>query len=75
MSAELGDSELTHNMTETEVDGREWAVRHLSTALNADRLDETDYHVSLAIQLLAGEAAEGRHPEPDAGRELNAQNR
>ena len=31
-----------------------WAVRHLSEALATEDVDEKDYHVSLARQLLEG---------------------
>ena len=34
------------------VDRREWAVRHLSTALQTEDVGERDYYVSLARQLL-----------------------
>ena len=34
------------------VEGRAWAVRHLSAALATEDVDEKDYHVSLARQLL-----------------------
>lgn len=35
------------------VDRRKWAIRHLRTALEAELIDETDYHASMARQLLA----------------------
>lgn len=34
------------------VDNRTWARRHLQTAVAAETIDETDYHISMARQLL-----------------------
>lgn len=39
------------------VDGREWAERYLLIALAAEEIDEKDFHISLALQLLTGTEA------------------
>ena len=45
------------------VDEREWARRHLSIALAAEAIDEKDFHVSLALQLLVESADETAETE------------
>ena len=36
----------------TDVDTGRWVGRHLSEALEAERIDEKDFHVSKALELL-----------------------
>lgn len=44
---DLGETNPREN-----VDDRKWARRHLRTAVAAETIDETDYHISMARQLL-----------------------
>lgn len=51
------------------VDNRKWARRHLQTAVAAEKIDETDYHISMARQLLVKTMTENTdtssHGAPD----------
>lgn len=52
--------DLNDTTRRAHVDGDRWVKRYLSIALAADEIDEKDFHISLALQLLTETAVSSK---------------